>query len=377
MKFIAPSQLLLKNLRAVSSIIPSQNNAVPATANVKFEIEGSTLKITGTDLETTITTEVNLSDCEGSGSFLAPPKLIVDTLKNLPEIMVEFNIDDNYTITINADETTYNTVGFGTEEFPQMPHMNELGSLEIDSKILLNAISKTAFATDTNGIRAVMAGILCEIQPEHISFVATDAHRLVRYRNLSVKSNLSHSMILPKKPIMVLRNILDSLIGNVKVEYDETRACFTIDSITITSRLVDGKYPSYENVIPKNNHNILQIERLPFLQRMRSIAPYANQSTHQIRLKLDADKLSMKAEDLDLYNKATSTLACTFENMDGGDNYEIGFSAKFLQEILSNLDSNEVILQLASPQAAGLIFPKTEDNSNEEILMLLMPVMLT
>ena len=184
-------------------------------------------------------------------------------------------------------------------------------------------------------------------------------------------------MILPKKPIMVLRNILDSLIGNVKVEYDETRACFTIDSITITSRLVDGKYPSYENVIPKNNHNILQIERLPFLQRMRSIAPYANQSTHQIRLKLDADKLSMKAEDLDLYNKATSTLACTFENMDGGDNYEIGFSAKFLQEILSNLDSNEVILQLASPQAAGLIFPKTEDNSNEEILMLLMPVMLT
>lgn len=378
MRFIVSSKLLLKNLEVTSSVVASINN-VPATGYVKFEINNNRLTLTGTDLETTITTSLDLSESDGNGIFLVSPKMIMDPLKKMADIPVAFNIDtENNTIQFTGDDKKYNTPLYADEvsEFPEFPEINPLGSFEIDSKILLTGITKTAFATGSADFRPILGSIFCEIQPEHISFVATDAHRLVRYRHTGVKSEISHALTLPKKPLMVLKDKLSTLEGNVTVSYNETKVCFSIDKLMIISRLVEGKYPNYEAVIPKHNNNILRVDRQKLYSDINSVASYANQSTHQIRLKIAANNLSITAEDVEMSNKAESNMACTFENIDGDENFEIGFSAKFLAEILSYLDSEEVWFKLSNKDSAGLIFPAKENSDEEETLMLLMPIML-
>lgn len=375
MKFIVPSQLLYKNLQTVSGIITT-NSAMPITENVLFEIAGKTLHLTATDLETTITTQLELSDSETDGKIVIPAKIVIETLKSLPDVPVIFNIGEDYVVELSADEANYKLVGYNADEFPQKPAMENASSFEISSNILETAITKTIFAVGSADIRPVMAGVFCDIKPDDVTFVATDAHRLVRYKYPELKTGMDTSFIMPKKPLMVLKNILQSYEGVVRVDFNDSKVSFHFETISIISKLIEGKYPNYIAVIPKNNTNILKIERLPFLQRMRSISPYANQSTHQVRLKIEPTTMRLTAEDLDTTYKATATVPCSFEYEGGEEPFEIGFSSKFLQEILTNLDTDEVLIKLSHPTGAGLIFPIKESEPNDNILMLIMPVML-
>ena len=379
MKFIVPSQLLYKNLQTIGGIITT-NSAVPIAENILFEIKSKKLQLMATDIETTITTELELSDCDGDGSIVVPAKIVMETLKSLPDVPVIFEISEDFGIEMIADESNYKLVGFEPEGFPEKPTLKDASSFEINAAILNSAVSKTAFATGSGDIRPVMAGIFCEIQPEDITFVATDAHRLACYKNTQVKTGLEASFIIPKKPLLLLKNILQTYQKQVRIDFNNEKVGFQLDELYIVSKLIEGNYPKYKAVIPNNNNNILTVERLSFLQRMRSISPYANQSTHQVRLKMEANSMRLTAEDIDTSSKATATLACNFEfeNKEEDAAFEIGFSSKFLQEILSTLDSQEIVLKLSQPNSAGLVFPITDESKKEgeDILMLLMPVML-
>jgi DNA polymerase-3 subunit beta len=377
MKFIVPSQLLQKNLQTIGGILTT-NSAVPITENILFEIRSKKLQLTATDLETTITIELELSESDGDGAIVVPYRIVMETLKTLPDVPVTFEISEDCGIEMTADESNYQLVGFEPEDFPNKPTLKDASSFEISPAILGAAVSKTAFATGGGDIRPVMAGILCEILPEDITFVATDAHRLACYTNKQVKTGLEASLILPKKPLLLLKNIAQTYQKPIRIDYSSEKVAFQLEDLYIVSKLIEGKFPNYKAVIPSTNNNILTVDRLPFLQRMRSISPYANQSTHQIRLKLGTSSMLLKAEDVDTSSKAEATLACHFENEKGeGAEYEIGFSSKFLQEILTVLDGNEIVVKMSQPNAAGLILPAEEGkNEDEEILMLLMPVML-
>jgi DNA polymerase-3 subunit beta len=378
MKFIVPSQLLSKNLQIINGII-STNNAVPIVENVLFEINSKKLQLTATDLETTISTELELSDSDGDGNIVVPAKIVLETLKTMPDVPVIFEIsEDDYGIEITADESKYQLVGFDPEGFPEKPTLKDASSFEISAALLANAISKTAFATAPVGdIRPVMAGILCEIEPENITFVATDAHRLSCYKNSQVKTGLEGTFIVPKKPLLLMKSLLQTYQKNIRVDFSKEKVAFQMEDLYIVSKLIEGKFPNYKAVIPTSNNNILTIERQPFLQRMRSISPYANQSTHQVRLEMMPTTMRLTAEDADTSSKAEVTLACHFEGETPDEKYAIGFSSKFLQEILSTLEGNEIAMKLAHPGAAGLILPIDENkNESEDLLMLLMPVML-
>jgi DNA polymerase-3 subunit beta len=221
-----------------------------------------------------------------------------------------------------------------------------------------------------------MTGILFDLKPEDTTFVGTDAHRLVRYLRSDIKTGLEASFIVPRKPLLSLKNILQSYDGKVRVDYDNSKVGFTLESLSVVSKLIEGKYPNYGGVIPASSANMLKVERLPFLQRMRSISPYANQSTHQVRLKMEQTIMRLTAENVDASYRATASVPCTFES-ENEEPFEIGFSSKFLQEILSYLESDEVVMKLSTPSAAGLILPFVEtEEKDEDILMLLMPVML-
>ena len=378
MKFIVPSQLLLKNLQTIGGIATT-NNAVPIVENILFEVSSKKLQLTATDLETTITTELELSDSDGDGAIVVPAKIVLETLKTMPDIPVIFEISEaDHSIGITADESKYQLAGFDPEGFPEKPVLEDAASFEISGSILANAIAKTSFATAAPGdIRPVMAGILCEIQPEDITFVATDAHRLSRYCNTQVKSGLEGSCIIPKKPLMQLKSILQAYPKEVRVDFNKEKVAFQLEKLYIVSKLIEGKFPNYKAVIPSNNNNVLTVEREPLLQRLRGISPYASQSTHQVRLELMPTSMRLFAEDTDTSSKADTKLECHFESENTDGKYEIGFSSKFLQEILNTLESKEIAMKLAHPGAAGLIIP-VEDNKNEgeDLLMLLMPVML-
>jgi DNA polymerase-3 subunit beta len=373
MKFIVPSQLLYKNLQLVSGIITT-NSAIPIIESVLFQIDGKKLKLTATDLETTMTTELELSDADGNGEIVVPSKIVLETLKSLPDVPVIFTISEDFAIEMSADEANYNLMGYDSEEFPQKPELKNSSSMEIDAKIFGNAITKTIFATGTNDIRPVMMGVFCDIKPEEIAFVGTDAHRLVRYLYTGLKTGMETSFIMPKKPLLLLKNILQAHEGNIRIDFDDSKVSFTLGSLSIISKLIEGKYPNYSGVIPQNNTNVMKVERLPFLQRVRCISPYANQSTNQVRLKIGKTDVQLTAENLDVSYHAEAAVPCTFESDE--ETFEIGFSSKFLQEMFSTLESEEVIVKLSVPSAAGLILPYVEEEKEENILMLLMPVML-
>lgn len=373
MKFIVPSQLLLKNLQNISGIL-AINKSVPIVEHVLFKVEGLKLTLVATDLETTMSVGIELSTSDGDGSIIVPAKLILETLKTLADVPVIFNIDDEYGIKISAGEANYSLVGWDAEQFPKLMDMEEVKTFEIPALALVDGISRTVFATGNAEMRPVMAGVFCQLSPEEIIFVATDAHRLVRYKNTSVKTGLEASLIIPKKPLLQLKNIALALDATIVVSYNDARVCFNVESTTIMTKLIEGKYPNYEVVIPKNNTNILKVVRQELFQKMRNISLYANQSTYQIRLKIEDTKLTLTAEDVESSTRGTVSMSCVFESDE--TDFEIGFSSKFLQEILNNMTSTNVIFKFSHPTGAGLVFEAEDEEINEELLMLIMPVML-
>lgn len=372
MKFIVSSSVLLKNLQALAGVL-NASNTLPILDDFLFELTEDSLKITASDLETTMTVSLEPAKSEEPGTVTIPAKILIETLKTFADIPVTFTIDEeSLVVEISAGEGKYKLSGHKSDEFPQSPAMDETTKLEIEASILSQAFIKTIFAAGNDELRPVMSGVFCELTPDDITFVATDAHKLVRYKRTDAKAEHSTSFILPRKPINQLKNILPEDETKVNLEYNQTNAVFSFGNVNMICRLIEGKYPNYEAVIPSTNPNILTIDRHSLLNSIRRVAIFANQSTHQVRFKISGQELVLSSEDIDFSNEAKERLSCNYE----GEDIEIGFNSKFMQDMLTNLDSNEIRLEMSAPNRAGIIFPVEKESENEEILMLVMPVML-
>lgn len=372
MKFIVSSSQLLKSLQAIGGVL-NTNNTLPILDDFLFELVDNNLKVTASDLETTMTVTVPLSEAKDQGAITIPAKILLDTLKTFSDIPLTFTIEEsNQSIEISAGEGKYKLAGHNAEDFPKPPEMENPTVLDIPAQVLANAINKTLFAAGNDELRPVMTGVFCQLSPEDVIFVATDAHKLVRYRRTDTHSEEAVSFILPKKPLNQVKNQLFHLDENVKVEYNPTNASFTFNNMHLICRLIDGRYPNYEAVIPKDNPNKLTVERGPFLNSIKRIALFANQSTHQLRLKISGKELVLSAEDMDFANEAKERLTCTYE----GEDIEIGFNSKFLIEMVNNIETDEIQLEMSEPNRAGILTPVASENKDEDILMLVMPVML-
>ncbi len=370
MKFIVNSISLLKSVQALGGVL-NVKNTLPILDNFLFELHGNTLSVTASDLETIMTVVIELEMAEEDGSLAVPARILIETLKSFPNVPVTFTVSDPHKIEITAGEGRYNMTGYSAEEFPKQPQMDDAVGVSINSDVMLNAINKTIFATGNDELRPVMAGVYCDFHENDVTFVATDAHKLVRYKKIGVQPGAQVSFILPKKPLNLLKNILVSEESEVKIEYTEKNAIFQFNNYQMVCKLVDGRYPNYEAVIPKENPNVLTVDRQAFLSVVRRVSIFANKSTHQVRLKISGQELILSAEDLDYSNEAKERLSCSFV----GEDMDIGFNSRFLIEMLSNLESEEVNLHMSQPNRAGLIIP-TNNDEEEDILMLIMPVML-
>lgn len=370
MNFITSSNTLLKHLQSISGVLSTSNN-LPILDNFLFSIEGNVLAICASDLETTMLTKMDVT-AEESGKIAIPAKLILDVLKSLPDQPCTFKVNTtNYAIEIVYDNGKSKMAGFNGDEFPKLPNVAYTASIDFTGDVLSKAINKTLFATGNDEMRPVMSGVYCHFSPENITFVATDAHKLVRYSRTDITTKGSSAFILPKKPLNLIKSNIRG-DESVKLEYNESNALFSFNDITLVCRLIDGKYPNYEAVIPKENPNVLTIDRMQFLSSLKRVAIFSNKTTHQVKLKLAGSELSLFAEDIDFSNEASERLTCNYN----GDDLEIGFNSRFLVEMLSNLETEVVKLAMSEPSRAGLLMPATPDNDQEDILMLVMPVML-
>jgi len=371
MNFIVSSTTLLKPIQQLSSVLNS-TNVLPILDNFLFNLDGNVLTITASDLETTMTTKVPVRS-ESKGIIAVPAKMLLDTLKTLPEMPISFQVNINdYSIEMSAGEGKYSLTGFDGDDFPRLPKIDNANKLTINSYILALGITKTIFAAGNDDLRPTMNGVFFQLTTDDLTLVATDAHKLVRYKRLDVKSNADASYIVPKKPLNILKNVLGNVDTDVEIEYNTTNATFTFNETNLVCRLVDGKYPNYEAVIPKDNPNKLTVDRALLLNTVKRVMLFSNKSTYQTRLKITGSELQVSAEDFDFNNAAVERLTCSFT----GEDMEIGFNAKFLVDMLSNLDSETIAIEMSMPNRAGILLPENNENKDEDILMLVMPVML-
>jgi DNA polymerase-3 subunit beta len=301
-----------------------------------------------------------------------PARILLDTLKTFPEQPLTFVIDDNLTgVELSSDYGKYSLSCINGEEFPKFPVLEDPSKVTIPADSLADAIQKSIFATGNDELRPVMSGVFFQFSSESLIFVATDAHKLVRYKRTDLSSDNTAEFIMPKKPLNLLRQSLLTA-DDVTITYNETNAQFEYDHVVLTCRLIDGRYPNYEAVIPKENPNKLLVERTALLTSIKRVAIFSNKTTHQIRLKIAGNELTISAEDLDFANKAHERLNCDYE----GEDMEIGFNSRFFIEMLSNLESDNVRIELSAPNKAGLLNPADSTDEGEDLLMLVMPVML-
>ena len=370
MKFIVSSSYLLKQLQVLGGVINS-NNALPILDNFLFELDGNDLLVSASDLETTIVAKLSVESAD-TGNIAVPAKLLLDTLKTFPEQPLTFVLQDNNTIEISSNHGKYALAYADGNEFPKAVSLEDPSSTSIAGSILSNAISKTIFASGNDELRPVMSGVFFQFSPEELTFVATDAHKLVKYTRTDVVASQVAEFIMPKKPLNLLKGILATSDSDVLIEYNDSNAKFSFDDIELVCRLIDGKYPNYEAVIPKENPNKLSIDRSQFLSSVRRVSIFSNKTTHQIRLKVAGAELNISAEDLDYSNKAEERLTCDYQ----GDDMQIGFNSRFFIEMLNNLNANEVQLEMSLPNRAGILTPIDGLDEGEKVTMLVMPVML-
>ncbi len=374
MKFVVSSTELLSHLSALSRVISSKST-MPILDNFLFQLDENKLTITASDLESTLITNMELDNVEGKGSVAVPAKLFIDTLKEFPEQPLTFQIDaDSFNVEIFSDNGKYSIMGQNAEDFPELPEIDEEGasSINVSHVALRKGIEKTLFATADDELRPVMNGIFVELSPQYMSFVASDAHKLVRYRRTDAKAEFESSFILPKKPASLLKNLLPKEEFDVKVEFDDKNAFFALSNYNLICRLVEGNYPSYNSVIPANNPNKMVIDRLNFFNTVKRVSVFSNQASNLIKLNINDNQLVVSAQDIDFSISAVERLNCDYE----GDEIEIGFKSTFLQEILTNISTGDVQVELSDPTRAGLYLPADTDDEDEDMLMLLMPMMI-
>ena len=369
MKFIISSSELLKNLQILGSIL-NTNNTLPILDNFLFDIDNNNLLVTSSDLETTLSSKISI-DSSVIVKVAIPAKLLIDILKSLPEQPLTFSLENNI-LEINSNNGKYALSYMNGDEFPKSLVLEDASEIVFDSKTLLNIINSTIFASGNDDLRPVMSGVFFQISSEGACFVATDAHKLVKYSRSDVKSEKSIEFIVPNKPLNILKSIIPEKKSDVKVLFNNTNAIFNFSTFTLICRLIDGKFPNYEAVIPKENPNILEIDRLQLLNSTKRASIFSSKTTNQVKFEIKGNLLQITAEDLDFNNKAEETLECNYN----GDDMAIGFNSRFIVEMLNNLSSDSVKIQLSSPNRAGLISPMHQSDGSENITMLVMPIML-
>ena len=370
MKFIVSSTYLQKQLQVLGGVI-NNSNTLPILDNFLFDLNQTKLIVSASDLESTMSTIIDV-DSDNKGQIAVPAKLLLDTLKTFPEQPLTFVVESNSTIEISSNHGKYALAYASADEFPKQIELREPNNTLIPSNVLLTAINKTIFAAGNDDLRPVMSGVFFQFSNESLTFVATDAHKLVRYSRNDVKADQTAEFIMPKKPLNILKGILSTTDQDVNIEYNDSNAKFSFGNTSIICRLIDGKYPNYEAVIPKENPNHLTINRNQFLNSVKRVSIFSNKTTHQIRLKIAGAELNISAEDIDYSNKAEERLTCDYV----GDDIEIGFNSRFLIEMTNNLESNDLKLEMSLPNRAGILRPMDGYSESEELIMLVMPVML-
>ena len=374
MKFVVSSTELLGHLQAISRVISSKNT-LPILDNFLFNLSGNDLEITASDLESTLITRMKLENASGDGIIALPARILLDTLKEFSVQPLAFDINlDTLAVVITSENGKFNVMGQNGIDFPALPSIRKEKKFTfvINADVMLAGINKTLFATADDELRPVMGGIFIEASTDKITFVASDAHKLVRYQRSDSHADDNASFILPKKPASLLRNILPREEGPVTVEFDEKNAFFNLNDYRVICRLVEGNYPNYNSVIPKNNPRKITIDRVEFYNTLKRVSVFSNQASNLVKLQLKGNQAMVSAQDIDFSISAFEKIKCQYE----GDDMEIGFKSVFLLEILANISSQDVMIELADPTRAGLFLPAEVDNEAEDLLMLLMPMMI-
>ena len=369
MNFIVSSSQLLKQLQILGGVV-NTSNTLPILDNFLFELNQDRLTITATDLETTMSTSISV-ESTNTGSIAISARLLLDILKTFPEQPLTFTADQN-TIEISANNGKYSLAYLEGDDFPKAVHLKDTSKTVIMGDTLATAINSTLFASGNDDLRPVMSGVFFQFTSEGLTFVATDAHKLVKYTRTDLQASTTAEFIMPKKALQILKGILQGSDEDIQVEYNETNAQFSFNNTTLSCRLIEGKYPNYEAVIPKENPNVLTIQRNTLLNSLKRVSIFSNKTTHQIRLKIAGAELNISAEDNDFSNKAEERLSCSYQ----GDDIQIGFNSRFLIEMLNNMGAEEISLSMSLPNRAGIIAPLDNVEEGEQVTMLVMPVML-
>ena len=372
MKFIVSSTKLFSHLQAISRVINSKNS-LPILDCILIELQDGTLTMTASDSETTLSTSIEVSEYEGDGKFAISSKTILEALKENPEQPLTFNINlDTLEISVSYQNGNYKMMAQNGDEFP-MPKQMSASTVNISmaADVMLTGINRCVFATADDELRPVMNGIYFDITQQDVTLVSSDGHKLVRNKSYASRGDEKAAFILPKKPANLLKNILPKEQGDVQVCFDDKNAMFTMENYQMTCRLIEGRYPNYNSVIPQNNPHKAVIDRVTFISALKRVSVFSSQASSLIKLNLKENNITISAQDIDFSTSAEETLVCQYE----GKDMSIGFKSSFLIDILNNISSQNVIIELADPSRAGLIVPE-EQEENEDLLMLLMPMML-
>lgn len=371
MKFIASSSSLLKQLLIVNSVISSKV-VIPILEYFLFEVDNNSLRIVGTDLEVSIQALMAVESKE-NGKIAVPSKIIIDTLKSLPDQPITFTInEDTRSIEMTYDNGKAKISGEVAEDFPKFPVIENATTFSIPQIIIDRAIAKTLFAIGSDELKPALTGLFLEMGKESMQFVSTDGNKLVKYQRNDLKSDSPTAFILPKKSLNVIKNSIDGNEEvNVEVNFNKVNALFKINDITIVCRLIDEKFPDYNSAMPVELPNKLRINRTDLINSLKRISIFANKSTYQVKFTLNGNEIQLNAQDLDYSNEASERLTCEYD----GENMEIGFSARFLIEMLGSIDAEEVMLSLSAHNRPGTLTPAVQ-HENEEIIMLLMPIVI-
>ena len=372
MKFIVSSTALSNHLQAVSRVINAKN-ALPILDCFLFELQDGTLSVTVSDSETTMVTTLPVTESDTDARFAVTAKTLLDALKEIPEQPLTFEVDTrSLEIMIQYQNGKYSLMGQNADEFPQSAMLGgNAVRVKIDAQVLLNGINRAVFATADDELRPVMNGIYFDITTEDITMVASDGHKLVRCKTLAAKGNERAAFILPKKPASLIKNLLSKEQGTVTIEFDERNAVFTLENYWMVCRLIEGRYPNYNSVIPQANPYKVTVDRQQLMGALRRVSIFSSSASNLIKLTIQENLIVISGQDIDFSTSAEETLVCQYT----GNPMSIGFKSTFLIDILNNISADEVIVELADPSRAGIVVP-VEQEENEDLLMLLMPMML-
>ncbi|MET0300987.1 MAG: DNA polymerase III subunit beta [Flavitalea sp.] len=369
MKFIVSSSALLKQLQQISGVI-NANTVLPILEDFLFEIEKNQLTVVATDLETVMKIRMDI-EAKDNGRVCIPAKILIDSLKNIPDQPLTFNIDKNYAIEITSDNGKYKVMGENPDNFPKEPVSDETTSFTMTSSALVTAINKTLFVVSSDDLRPAMTGVFFEMDKKGIQFVATDAHRLVRYKRTDVSCPKTDSLIVPKKPLNLLKTAMPDNQDELTISYNSNHLFVKHGTTQMSCRLIDARFPDYKVVIPADNPYKLTVTKSDFQGALRRVSIFSNKSTNQVVLNIQGSELQLAAQDVDFSFEGNERMKCQYD----GEDLQIAFNAKFLIELLNAAETAEINVELSTPTKAGIIKP-TDQDENEELMMLVMPLML-